>query len=68
VAMGAAMFAATAAGLYPRVEDAQRAMCSGTEKSYRPDAARAAIYDALYREYQKLGRFIERELTRDPPA
>ena len=31
VALGAAMFAATAAGLYPQVEDAQRAMSSGTD-------------------------------------
>jgi L-ribulokinase len=63
VALGAAMFAATAAGLHPTVEDAQRAMSSGTEASYRPDPARARVYDALYREYQRLGAFIEKELT-----
>ena len=63
VALGAAMFAATAAGLHPTVEDAQRAMSSGTEATYRPDPARARRYDALYRDYAKLGAFIEKELT-----
>jgi len=63
VALGAAMFAATAAGLHPTVEDAQRAMSTGTEASYRPDPARARRYDAVYRDYAKLGAFIEKELT-----
>jgi L-ribulokinase len=64
VALGAAMFAATAAGLYSRVEDAQKAMSAGTERTYRPDPARAKLYDALYMDYRKLGAFVERELTR----
>jgi L-ribulokinase len=62
VALGAAMFAATAAGLYATVEDAQRAMSPGTEARYRPDPARARIYDSLYRDYVALGSFAEREL------
>jgi len=60
VALGAAMFAATAAGLYGDVEDAQRAMSSGTESVYRPDPARAKHYDRLYRDYQALGAFVEK--------
>jgi L-ribulokinase len=64
VALGAAMFAATAAGVYSRVEDAQKAMSAGTERTYRPDPARAKLYDALYMNYLKLGAFVERELTR----
>ncbi|WP_433937333.1 ribulokinase [Sorangium cellulosum] len=63
VALGAAMFAATAAGLHATVEDAQRAMSPGTEAVYRPDPARARLYDALYRDYVALGSFVERELT-----
>ncbi|XXX79949.1 ribulokinase [Sorangium sp. So ce134] len=63
VALGAAMFAATAAGLHATVEDAQRAMSSGTEARYRPDPARARLYDALYRDYVELGSFVEEELT-----
>jgi L-ribulokinase len=62
VALGAAMFAAAAAGLYRQVEDAQRAMSSGIESVYRPDPARALHYDRLYRDYSALGSFVEREL------
>lgn len=64
VALGAAMFAATAAGLYPRVEDAQHAMSAGTEMTYRPDPDRATLYESLYRDYLALGGFVERELAR----
>jgi len=66
VALGAAMFAATAAGLYPRIEDAQRAMSAGTERTYHPEPARAALYGSLYQDYLALGGFVENELTRKP--
>jgi L-ribulokinase len=56
------MFAATAAGLYPRVEDAQDAMSSGTDATYRPDPARAKRYDRLYKDYLALGAFVEGQL------
>jgi L-ribulokinase len=62
VAAGAAMFAATAAGVYRRLEDAQRAMSPGTEASYNPDAERARRYDALYAEYLALGKYVESQL------
>ena len=55
VALGAAMFAATAAGLYRRIEDAQRAMSPGTESVYRPDPDRAKRYDRLYKDYWRSG-------------
>jgi len=64
VALGAAMFAATAAGLYRKVEEAQQAMSSGTESVYRPDPVRAKRYDRLYKDYLALGSFVENELTR----
>ena len=64
VALGAAMFAATAAGLYRKVEDAQQAMSSGTESVYRPDPDRATRYDRLYQDYSALGAFVEGELSR----
>jgi L-ribulokinase len=66
VALGAAMFAATAAGLYPRIEDAQRAMSSGLEITYHPDPERATLYASLYRDYTALGRFVETQLTTRP--
>jgi len=64
VALGAAMFAATAAGIFPRIEEAQRVMSSGQERAYRPDPGRAAKYNHLYQRYQALGSFIERELEK----
>jgi L-ribulokinase len=63
VALGAAMFAATAAGLYGAVGEAQRAMSSGTESVYHPDPVRARHYDRVYKDYLALGGFIESELT-----
>ena len=62
VALGAAMFAATAAGLYRQVEEAQQAMSAGTEAVYRPDPVRAKRYDRLYKDYAALGSFVEGEL------
>lgn len=62
VALGAAMFAATAAGLYRQVEEAQQAMSAGTESVYRPDPVRAKRYDRLYKDYVALGAFVEGEL------
>lgn len=58
-AMGAAMFAATVAGIYPKVEDAMKAMGSGFEKEYQPDPNRARIYEARYKKYIAFGQFIE---------
>ena len=54
------MFAATAAGVYPKVEDAIAAMNSGFAKEYYPDAARAAVYQGLYEKYLALGKFTEK--------
>ena len=62
VALGAAMFAATAAGLYRQVEEAQQAMSAGTEAVYHPDPVRAKRYDRLYKDYLALGSFVEREV------
>ncbi len=61
-ALGAAMFAATAAGVYSRVEDAQAAMSSGFASEYRPDPTNAAAYQSLYRKYLALGAFTEKEM------
>jgi L-ribulokinase len=64
VALGAAMFAATAAGLHPRIEEAQRAMSAGIETTYHPEPERARLYESLYRDYLALGAFVEKALTR----
>lgn len=61
-AFGASMFAAVAAGIYGKVEDAQRAMGLGFAQEYCPDKANHLIYNELYEKYHKLGQFTEKEL------
>lgn len=58
-AAGAAMFAATAAGLYDKVEDAMAAMGRGFEAEYVPDKAKAALYNKRYTKYKQFGAAIE---------
>ena len=60
-ALGAAMFAATAAGAYTRVEEAMEKMGQGFDQIYQPNAGRSAIYNGLYLRYQRFGKFIEKE-------
>ncbi|KAA6349103.1 Ribulokinase [termite gut metagenome] len=61
-ALGAAMFAATAAGIYDKVEDAQRAMSSGFASEYTPNATNVEAYQAIYDKYVTVGKFTEAEL------
>jgi L-ribulokinase len=60
-AIGGAVFAATAAGLYPDVFTAQKALSAGTERIHKPDPAKVAIYNKLYKKFRTLGKFIEGE-------
>jgi L-ribulokinase len=59
VALGSAMAAATVAGLYPSMADAQKAMGSGFEQTYQPFPANAATYESLYKRYCQLGSLLE---------
>ena len=58
-AFGASMFAAVVAGVYPRVEDAQKAMGQGFANEYYPNPEMSVIYDKLFRKYQILGSITE---------
>ncbi len=58
-ALGAAMFAATACGLYEKVEDAMKAIGQGFDITYVPDSARNKIYEKRYLHYKKLGSMTE---------
>ncbi len=58
-ALGAAMFAATAAGIYEKVEDAMNAMGQGFDIEYRSHSARNTVYEKRYSRYTDLGTFIE---------
>ena len=59
-ALGAAMFAATAAGIYEKVEDAMRAMGQGFDAEYQPNPSTAAVYKKRYAKYLALGEFTSR--------
>jgi L-ribulokinase len=59
VALGAAVFAATVAGLYPGIEAAQKALCSPIDRTYHPNPERVKVYDGIYRKYKALGAFME---------
>lgn len=50
-ALGSAMNAAVAAGVYESVEEAQDAMSSGFDGEYIPNAERHEIYNTLYKRY-----------------
>ena len=63
-AFGASMFAAVVAGLYEKVEDAQKTMGQGFAKEYKPNAENHVVYKALYDKYKTLGKFTESELSR----
>jgi L-ribulokinase len=63
-ALGAAMSASVVAGIHKDIPSAQKAMGGGYEKEYKPDAARAAKYDLLFKRYRNLGNFIEDNLIK----
>lgn len=59
VALGAAMLAATAAGVYPSIEQAQQVMGRSSDRTYQPDTTRQAVYDKLYARYKTVGRLFD---------
>ena len=60
-ALGAAMFAATAAGIYGKVEEAIAAMGQGFDLEYSPDPVKNLLYEKRYQNYSRLGEFIEQQ-------
>lgn len=61
-ASGAAMFAAVVGGVYNKIEDAQKAMGKGIEKTYLPDAETAEKYESIYNNYKEFGDFINSKI------
>src|SRR5579871_6598215 len=57
-ALGAAMFAASAAGIYDKVENAMEAMGQGFDKTYIPSETNSYAYSKRYEKYKRLGKFI----------
>ncbi|MDX2189189.1 MAG: ribulokinase [Bacteroidota bacterium] len=62
-ALGAAMFAATAAGIYSKVGEAMAAMGQGFEAHYTPNKSLTDTYQIRYKRYLNLGTFIESNLN-----
>jgi L-ribulokinase len=61
-ALGAAMFAAVVADIYPTVEDAMKAMGKGFDVEYFPNAQLRKVYDKRYKQYNDLGAFVARQI------
>ncbi|MCX2836629.1 ribulokinase [Salinimicrobium sp. MT39] len=63
-ALGAAIYAAVAAGLYPNVIEASKTLGSDFEAEYLPKKEEVKIYAQLMQEYKELGAFAEKSATR----
>jgi L-ribulokinase len=61
-AIGAAMFAAVASGIYPTIETAMLAMGKSFDTTYLPNASLHSIYQKRYDKYSQLGNLIEHNL------
>ena len=60
-ALGSAMAAAVAAGVYSNTAEAQKKMGGGIETEYHPIPENAAKYKELYEKYVRFGKFVEFE-------
>lgn len=68
-ALGAAMFAAVVAGIYPTVEEAMAAMGRGFDVAYYPEKRNADLYAKRFRQYRELGNFVEQQIkTKSHPV
>lgn len=61
-AFGSAMFGAVVAGIYQKVEEAQKAMGQGIAFTYHPNRENHAHYSERYKKYQQLGKFTEEQM------
>jgi L-ribulokinase len=64
-ALGAAMFAAAAAGIYPTVEEAMERMGGGFNTSYTPDEQSVKYYASRFPKYKSLGNYIENNTSHE---
>lgn len=58
-ALGAAMYAAVASGLFPDTPSAIAAMGAGFDEVYEPIVENSLIYERLYQKYADFGGFVE---------
>ena len=65
-ATGAAMFAATAAGIYKNVEEAMAVMGAGFGKEFKPQKSRSSLLTQRYRKFIELSEFVEQQIINHP--
>lgn len=53
-ALGSAIFAATACGVYANVQEAKKAIAAKVVKTYTPNLKNRAAYETLYKRYKEL--------------
>jgi len=58
-ALGAAMYAAVAAGIYPDTQAASKNMGNGFERTFYPNPEMQSVYRELYRQYTALAQHVE---------
>lgn len=59
-ALGSAMIAGVASGIFADFPAAQRALGTGFCKEYLPDPETGKMYDEIYQRYLKLGEFMKK--------
>ncbi len=57
--LGAAIYAAVAAGFYPDVPSAQKALCEPYRANYFPNKEKSERYNEKYMRYLSLGNYVE---------
>ena len=67
-ALGAAIYAAVAAGIYTNVIEASKRLGSDFEAEYHPEKDQVELYEQLMIEYKQLGAFAESSALRKSPA
>ena len=60
-ALGAAMYAAVAAGLYSSVQEAGKKLASAYEAEYQPQAEEAILFAKYMDKYEKLCAFVDKQ-------
>ncbi len=61
-ALGAAVYAAVAAGIYPTVVEASQKMGSDFEAEYFPQVDQVKMYSEFMEEYSQLANFVENKI------
>ena len=67
-ALGASVFAATAAGMYSTVEEAREHMASGFETVFDPQPDKVVAYQQVYERYKAFGELMEQRIMNQVKA